>query len=234
MKNRVPIYTFLSVLFALSVLACATAFQTGYKAAPSEWLHAHVNSPSLWITDICVVFALVWMSSFARADGLVRLQAAEIRRLQAEYQKQLENMISAADEMDRQNTEYSDRNLQLENELRQTENELLRKEKDFELEGRRLTEQTYKALQGQIEANTRQMEAVNMAMQYQRAGLQKLGSDLKLLSNDSLNPLPLLSASHTDSAMHQIEAGDKDPEWSDFFPDDAIVTNSEDSAQIPS
>lgn len=227
MNSRTPLYTLLSVLFAVSVLACATAFQTGYKAAPSEWLHAHLNSPSLWITDICVVFALIWMSSYARADGLVRLQAAELRRLQEEYQKQLEQMISATDEMDSQNSEYSDRILDLEKES-------VEKEIVFEREARRLTEQTFHALQGQVDANTRQMEAVNMAMQYQRAGLQQLGGEVKGLSLGTEHALPMLPTAHPESAIAQLESGDKDPEWNEFLPDEAVVNISEASEQVPS
>ncbi len=232
MKNRTSIYTLLSILFAVSVLASATAFQTGYKTSPSDWVHAHLNAPGLWITDICVIFALVWMSSYARADGMVRLQAAELRRLQEEYQKQLEQMISATEELGRQNEEMDNQNSEYSERIAQLERETLEKETAFEMEARRLTEQTFHALQGQIEANSRQMEAVNMAMQYQRAGLQQLGNEIKVLSKETMQPLPMLTTSHAESPMPQLESGDKDPEWNEFFPDEAVVSSSTDTAQI--
>jgi hypothetical protein len=167
MKGRTVLYTLLSLLFAAFFIVCATAFQTNYSQDPAEWLRAHRQIPILWLVDSCAVYTLLLMTFLISYERMARQRAEEVLQMREENRNRWDEMIVQSEEIERLNRLYEARVEEL--EKADQERQAL-----FEEESRRLHEQAFQALQGQVEANTRQMEAINMAMQYHRAEIKSL------------------------------------------------------------
>jgi hypothetical protein len=187
MKRRTTLYVFLSALFALFMIACATALRTGYSSNPATWLLAHKVSPLLWLLDFCVVYTLILMARLIASEKYVTHQASALRRLQEEHHAQLEQMIAQSEELEKRNHDY-------EQQIVALEEASAARQEAFETEARRLTEQAFRALQGQVEAHTRQLEAVTMAMQYHRAEIKQIRHSLGAVQPGDELPVGLPAA----------------------------------------
>lgn len=203
MKQRTPLYAFLSVLFAFFLIACATALVTGYSHRPADWLEAQ-RRPILWLVDFSALYTLVLVAFFVVYERMARLQARELLRLREEHHAQLEQMTAHMNEADRGMEEYEDKIAQMKEETHQMR-------EGFEAEARRLTEQAFQALQGQVEAHARQMEAINLALQYHRGELRELRHNMRLIQATPapvvrLTPEELAALSEAGSALPTEEA----------------------------
>jgi hypothetical protein len=172
MKQRTAIHMFLSLAVAVMLIICGTAFQTHYSANPQEWLNAHRQTPLLWLVDFTALYTLVLMATLARARRRLYRQAEEMYVLREEHHNQLGAIIARASEVDEINAQQAER-------LEQVEAEAQSRQESFEAEARRMVEQMFRALQGEVEAHTRQLDAVNLALQYQRAELSELRHHLR-------------------------------------------------------
>lgn len=172
MKPRYTFYIVLSVLFALFFVGCATALQTRYSSYPADWLHAHRVYPVMWLIDLCALYTLALSGYAIRYQRLVQLQSREMLRLREEHLQQLDELTAQAEELEKTNAAYAEQATSLNEEKKALQS-------TFEAEARRLTEQAFRALQGQVDANTRQMEAINLALQYHRGELKELRHNLR-------------------------------------------------------
>lgn len=172
MKQRTAIHFILSFAVAVMLVVCGTAFQTNYSGNPQEWLTAHQRTPLLWLVDFTALYTLVLMATLARAHRRVYRQAEEIYVLREEHNNQLGAIIARASEVEEINDQQTEK-------LEQLEAEAQSRQEAFEEEARRLIEQMFRSLQGQVESHSRQLDAVNLALQYQRAELSELRHHLR-------------------------------------------------------
>lgn len=196
MKQRMAFALFLHFVVLLACVVLATWLQVNGTLNPTFWLRAHQETRTLWALD---GFALYAFLAFAlvgqRLTDRLRQQEEAKRVLQEEHHRQLDATVHNSERTEKINEEQSERLAQLEtlnqNQAKQLEElEALRKEQAerltqweieaqsgkeaFEAEARRLTEQAFRALSGQVEAQARQLDAVNLALQYHRAELTHL------------------------------------------------------------
>src|SRR5262249_32977504 len=149
------------LLVALALIGGATAVQTGNSGNINTWLEAHKHTPLLWMVDGCALVIFIGIGLFGAAFASFQ---EHVQQLSEEHSEQLNKLIERTEELSQLNADYSERITGLEAEGED-------REQAFEAEVHRLTEQAFHALQGQVEANARQLDAVNLAMQYQRAEL---------------------------------------------------------------
>ena len=189
MKTRAVLHLILSVIVALMLIVCATAFQTNYSARPEEWINAH-RQPVLWLVDFTAVYTLILMAALSRTQRYAFRVADEMNTLRIEHQNQLESLISQAGDLEEKNVEQEERIEELENEMKDshaTATHAVSSAPDL------TSEASFRALQTQIEAQARQLEAVNLALQYHRAELSQLRHGIRALSpTGELPSLPAL------------------------------------------
>src|ERR1700722_12720984 len=125
---------------------------------------SRLRSPAPGLLTLCVVLTVAQYALAARQAGSASLRIEELR---ADYQTQLKTATQKARQHEPDSTDRTAQIRSLEAELvaRQKEIETLRAEADsqrqvFEAEARRMTEQVFRALSGQVEAHSRQLEAV--------------------------------------------------------------------------
>lgn len=168
------------VLIAAFVVG-ATIIESNNSREPMAWLAAQQHVELLWIVDAFALLTLLPVFGFITVQNRLARKSEEISEGRAAHQDQLEKMLYSAEHMDRFNAEQSEQIIILE----QTVTDLKAQVTTMHLEAQarqqllqtetyHLAEKAYAALSGQVEANTRQMEAVNLAMQYQRAEIKQL------------------------------------------------------------
>ncbi|MCS6775182.1 MAG: hypothetical protein RMJ43_13450 [Chloroherpetonaceae bacterium] len=188
MKQRNAIQLVLSFAVAVMLIVCGTAFETRYSADPEVWLQAHRRSPMLWLIDFTALYTLVLMLTIAGARRRLYRLAEELHVLRNEHHNQLASTVARAAEMDALIEQQAERIEQLEQEART-------RQEAFEAEAQRLVAQLFQSLQEQVAAHSRQLEAVNMALQYQRAEISELRHQVRgVLTGSSVSPAAHLSA----------------------------------------
>lgn len=189
MKNRAALHLGLSAIIALMLIVCATAFQTNYSTLPNDWLQAQ-RQPILWLVDFAALYTLILMGALSRTQRYAFRAAEEMQTLRLEHQNQLESVISQAADLEEKNVEQEERIEELENDM--AESHALATQAVSNATNL-MTEAGFRTLQAQIEAQARQLEAVNLALQYHRAELSQLRHGLRSLSpNGELPPLPAM------------------------------------------
>ena len=169
MRTRTFLYIFVGLLVALALIGGATAVQTGNSSDFQVWMEAQKRTPLLWMVDGCAFVIFLGIGLFGAAFATFQ---EHTQQLSEEHSEQLNKLIERTEELTQLNADYSERITGLEAEAGE-------REQGFETEVNRLTEQAFHALQGQVEANARQLDAVNMAMQYQRAELRELRQNFR-------------------------------------------------------
>lgn len=167
MKRRTALYILLGALFVVFLIACATALQTGYSRDPAEWLRAHRTTPLLWLIDFSAVYALLLTRLLIVSDKFCVNQSQELMRAREEHHMQMDELLVQTEELEKTNAQNQEK-------IEALEAADATRQESFEQEARRLTEQAFRALQSQVDAHTRQLEAVNLALQYHRAELKQL------------------------------------------------------------
>lgn len=188
MKQRNAIQLILSFAVAVMLIVCGTAFETRYSADPEVWLQAHRRSPMLWLIDFTALYTLILMLTIAGARRRLYRLAEELHVLRNEHHNQLASTIARATEMDALIEQQVER-------IEQLEREAQARQETFEAEAQRLVAQLFQSLQEQVAAHSRQLEAVNMALQYQRAEISELRHQVRgVLSGSGVPPSAHLSA----------------------------------------
>jgi len=196
MKKRTLLFLLLGLVVAVVLIAAATALETGNSSNLQVWLRAHAHTPLLWMLDGCSVIIFLGIGLLGVAFNGFQEQA---RQESDDYAQQLDQLLERTEELAKLNDEYARRIADLEEagEARQ---------ESFQSEARRLTEQAFHALSGQVDANARQLDAVNMAMQYQRAELKELRANLRAVSLSASIPQATQFAIAEESAGKALPA----------------------------
>ncbi len=199
MKTRTAIHFGLSVTMAVMLVVCATAFQTNYSARPQDWIEAQ-RQPILWLVDFTAVYTLILMSALSRTQ---QFSAQEIHNLRQEHQNQMEALIVQAGDLEEKNVAQEERIEELQSEMTETPSVAAQA---VSAASNLLTEAGFRTLQAQIEAQGRQLEAVNMALQYHRVELSQLRHGLRALApNGEIPPMSALPLPETPYLIEKAE-----------------------------
>jgi len=192
MKPRTAVHLLIGIIVAVILVFFASNLQAGSGSSLSELINAQKQAPVLWIVDACAVglVAGMWWAAVIlnHFHNFVDHQASQ-------HAEQLDDMIERTNEIERINDAYIERIERLEAELARQYRDLSdqiatlesaadARRKIFETETRRISEHAYRLFQSQLENNASQLEAVHIAIQYQRAELRRLRSEIRELQMD--------------------------------------------------
>lgn len=180
MNLRNYLLVLLHLAAAAALICAATVLQAGSSFETSALMTAQRHTPALWLLDAAMALSLVQTAILLQ---LRQKEQSRLERLRHQTQDQIEALTRSVESRDRVNTEQTER-------LDDLQQELNARREAFETEARRLTEQAFHALSGQVDANTRQLDAVNLALQYHRAQLQQVNQGVRLLKSGSEAPRP--------------------------------------------
>src|SRR5580658_8488942 len=169
MKNRTPLYTLAGIVIAAVLVCASTNVAAGSKHNSQDWIRAQQKTPLLWMVDGCALIIVI--GSWMLGAAITSLQI-ESSPQSDENARHISILTQTVEDLFRQNNEYASRLEALE----QTGDAW---HEGFEEEARRLTEQAFLALSDNIESNALQLEAVNLALRYQRAEMQAVRSAFK-------------------------------------------------------
>ena len=169
MRIRTLFHAAVCLLTPLLILACSVMFSGGNL---TRWAMAHRDIPLLWLIDFCALYTFILLTSAITSWDRAKRRETELVSLRQEHLSQLEAVVAQASDFDRENTALQDKISSLE------ESRALSVQ-DHDREARELAEQVFRAIQGQMEAQGRQLEAVNLALQHHRAEISQLRQGLK-------------------------------------------------------
>ena len=173
MKQRILPFLATGVLLALTSASLAAWLQAGNSGA-AGWLHAHITTPALWIVDglsLLVAIAFVYIGALRISLGN---QMKEVRRIREEHTGQLDALITQSESLEVQNSALDAQCVENARQIAEMEEQARTRNAEFDRETRRLTEQVLTAVRSQTEANAQQLQAVNMALRYQRSELRQM------------------------------------------------------------
>ena len=169
MRFRLLLRILICILTPVLILACSVVFTGGNI---HKWLAAQRDAPLLWLVDFCAVYTSLLLVAAIGSRDRADQRARELIALQQENATQWEAVSAQSEDFDRERADLLNKMADLE---RRQGQELA--ERDGE--ARSLTEQAFRAMQGQIEAQGRQLEAVNLALQHHRAEIAQLRQTIK-------------------------------------------------------
>jgi len=180
-RQRIILQAILGCLIALMVVACATAFHTNYDTDILAWIRAHQRTPLLWLIDFCALYSLLLTLALLNARQSGATQAEGLLRLRTEHHVQLDAMVTRAEELEDANEGYRERIDFLESEVD------------------RFKERALEAMESAVQANARQLDAVNLALQYHRAELSQLRHGLRAIQPPA-EPAQVAQIAHAERA----------------------------------
>lgn len=169
MRNRTLLYFVLGLALAAVLIAASTNFAAGNKLNAQAWMRAQQRTPLLWMVDGCAIIIL--LGSCLMGAAVTSLQSQSVTQSD-ENSKQIATLTDTLEHLVLQNRKQAARLDALE-ETGDAWHE------GFEEEATRLTEQAFLALSENIESNARQLEAINLALRYQRAEIKSVRTALK-------------------------------------------------------
>lgn len=192
MKPRTALHLLIGIIVAVFLVFFASNLQAGSGSSFTELINAQKHAPVLWVVDVCAVglVAGMWWAAAVlnHFQSFVDHQATQ-------HAEQLDDMIERTNEIERINDAYIDRIERLEAELARQYRDLCdqvatlesaadARRKVFESETWRISEHAYRLFQSQLENNATQLEAVHIAIQYQRAELRRLRNEIREIQFD--------------------------------------------------
>jgi hypothetical protein len=224
MKRFIALWSLFGLLLACILVGYATVRQAGANTSLDGLLAAQSRTPALLALDAAALYILVSCALFTFQQRHVVFGVGEVHRLREEHQTQLEAMLTNTAKLEQTNADQADHLTEQEAEIVAQQERIqgltaqtasLRAEIDarqeaFEVEARRLTEQAFRALSGQVDANARQLDAVNLALSYHRSELQLLrrsqreidsGSETEQVARLSPTELTAIAAPDLDGAL---------------------------------
>jgi len=183
MRNRTPLYCLVGLLVAVVLVCAATNLAAGNKHTSQAWMRAQERSQLLWMMDGCAV--IIFLGSWVLGAAISGLQNESASRSN-ETTRHIAVLTETVQDLFRQNNDYVSR-------LEALEESGDAWHDGFEEEARRLTEQAFLALSDNIETNALQLEAVNLALRYQRVEMQAFRSAFKsgVIAPEAGTPPPL-------------------------------------------
>ena len=166
MRNRTFLFIILGLALAGGLVGGATVLALSNSRTHVSWVQVQQSTPLLWIIDGCACLILIGSGMYG--SGV----SGPSKSLYDENARQLAALSLTVEELCDTNSEYESR-------VRALENAGDNWHTGFETEASRLTEQAFLALSDNIEANAKQLEAINLALRYQRAEAKALRSALK-------------------------------------------------------
>ena len=177
MRNRTLLYCLVGFILAAVLIVASTNFAAGNRHTSQAWVLAQQKTPLLWMVDGCALIIL--MGSWLLGVAISGLQ--ESSRSQSDTNaRHIEVLTHTIQDLFEQNSDYASR-------LEALEEDGNAWHEGFDEEARRLTEQAFLALSDNIESNALQLEAVNLALRYQRAEMQSVRTAFK---TGALQPPP--------------------------------------------
>ena len=184
MKARLILTYFWGIFLALVIEFCSLMFFPG--SDPARWFAARSTSPALALIDVCAALLLaatVLLVQVQKQSGKLQTDFSGARTQHAE---QIGRLVQRSTEMEQHNTQLSEalEGLKMEQETSRTqdthEREQRAEETRFSLEAR---DEIIGRLEKQMEAHAKQLEAVNLALQYHRAELTQLRQGVRGLQH---------------------------------------------------
>ena len=180
MNKRTVLYLVVGFLVASVLIVFASNLQAGSGSSLMEMLNAQRRTPLLWVVDACALGLLGAVGWYA----VLLNQFQKVTNHQAQQHiEQLDDMIERANDLERVNEDYSDRIERLEVELHRQTRDLTARLPPLEAASdarRGMIEAETHHLPGasldnfltSLDANTRQVEAMNMAVQFKRGEIR--------------------------------------------------------------
>ena len=147
-----------------------------YQFQQAQRLAVVASQPSFWLLGFSVIVSVVLYSTY---EVMISSKGQDTSALSAAHDSQIDKLITESGRLDELNTTYCETIESLEKELDELKNANAQQLTVHTEEKSVLNQQIVTAVQGQVEANTRQMEALNLAMQYQRGELKELRHQLR-------------------------------------------------------
>ena len=186
MKPSTILRLIISVVVAVAFVLGATFAEASNSLNPTALWWAQRQLPLLWMVDGFALLALLPVFGSAILQTRLARKSEEIAQLRNGHETQMEDMIQHSEEVERINIQQSKSLEALEATVEALSVRLNAMDADnkahqanMEAEARRLAVDAFTALAGEVQANTRQMEAVSLAMQYQRAEIQQLRQNVR-------------------------------------------------------
>lgn len=185
MRNRTYLYLLVGVVLATVLVCSATDVAAGNSHRLSRWSAAQSKNPLLWMVDGCAFIILLgsWLyGATLESQG----RAGSRHGIGTQY---LDPIMARLVDLEELSREQAARIETLEDAGEDWHD-------GFDAEATRLTEQAFLALSDNIEANARQLDAINLALRYQRAEMKSLRSALKtgeLAPEGEAPPLDLIA-----------------------------------------
>lgn len=189
MKPRTALHVLVGTLVAVALIFFASNLQAGSGSSLAQMAYAQRRTPTLWIVDACAVafLACVWWIAV-----LIDHFQTFVDHQSRQHYEQLDDMIERTTQLEQVNDSYCDRIERLEAELARQFRDLVdqistleaaadARRRVFEMETRRISEHAYRLFEAQLQRNTSQVEAVQIALQFQRSELRRLRQDIRQL-----------------------------------------------------
>jgi len=184
MKARLILTCFWGILLALGIEFCSLLVFPGSDY--SRWFAARSTTPTLVLIDVCAVLTLLETAFLVQVQKQSGRLQVEFSGARTQHAEQIGMLVQRSTELEQQNMEVSERleGLKLEQEKSRIEDKQDRKhqaeETRFALEAR---DEIIGRLEKQMEAHAKQMEAVNLALQYHRAELTQLRQSVRAMQH---------------------------------------------------
>ncbi len=186
MKPGTILRIIISVVVAVAFVLGATFAEASNSLNPTALWWAQRQLPLLWLIDSFALLALLPVFGSAILQTRLAHKSEEITQLRSQHETQMEDVVQHSEEVERINIQQSKSLEALEATVEALSARLNAMETDnrahqanMEAEARRLAVDAFTTLAGEVQANTRQMEAVSLAMQYQRAEIQQLRQNVR-------------------------------------------------------
>jgi hypothetical protein len=169
MRNRTPLYAITGLLIGIVLVCASTNLAAGNRHTARAWMLAQQKNSLLLMIDGCAV--IIFLGSSLVGAAIQGLQSATASQSD-ESTRHIAVLTETVQDLFQLNNGYLSR-------LEALEQAGDAWHDGFEDEARRLTEQAFLALSDNIETNALQLEAVNLALRYQRAEMQAVRAAFK-------------------------------------------------------
>ncbi len=257
MRDRTAHDVIIGIGIALGIAIISVWLQAGFSLHGARWLTALRHTPALWALDGC---AVLLGAQVALSRLRVRAERNRQEQISEERSKQLKVMISQSKQLEETNAKLEESKAMLEETNTQLEGtntkleemdakleqastqqaerfnelkaEVATRQATLEDEVRHLTEQAFRTLSGQVEVNTRQLTAVNLALQHHRAEIQQLRQVLRT-QQPALDYSQLARLTPEELAAIHAEDDYLDDHFDTAYESAAAVSDTQETEEFP-
>ena len=189
MKPRTALHILIGTMLALALVFIGSSLVAGQGSGLNQMIAAQRTNPVLWLVDGCALAILggMWFYSLMlnHFQGYLENQSNQ-------HIDQLNEMIERTNELEVVNEEYADK-------IDRMDGDISRQRRDysdqittleaaaearhqvFESETRRIAESAYQAFQRQFIDTSRQLESMNLGIQFQSGELRRMRQELRAI-----------------------------------------------------